>query len=677
MSPERPILWLLLTIGLIASLYVAVLRDGAERANTSVELGIEYQEARKLATLAGVEVEDVLRGLRNAGATTLIVYEDTLESLQEAGAMFFMRVQRHPGVPPQLEAHFHDQSVAGRVLRNISGRLPVSAPWDALVPAGWFPVPKALADMPELGVGLDEEARADAAATELRLVARPAAWGVNTPEGMEFVAEEMKEAGAEAVIFAGNVVLGSPGHAATAAAALSQAGLLYGSVEFGKQLGDLSLSHALDGRVLRVHAITELEMTTVSAPVAVERFVRAVRERDVRFCYVRLFLDSRADVLGANTKYLGALAERLRGKGFALGAAEPFEAIPPRPWASVAACVGVVAGVLLLLGSLGRLRMVAWLALAVLGILVALAGLWASPTLCRKLFALLAALTFPTLAVVRLHHLQSSESRGYGGALGRALGAYVVCAGISLCGALLVVGLLSDRLFMVKVAQFTGVKLSLHLPLLAVGAVYLGALFASEPSWREQWRLAVDRWRAALATVVPYGHVLIVIVLLAGAAVVMLRSGNEPGFGLSQIELSFRSALERILVVRPRQKEFLVGHPLLLLSIALVLCGPRRQRNDATDGPRTTRGTWLLLACATIGQTSLVNTFCHIHTPLRISLLRTVNGLWVGAILGLVLVVIYWIAWRPLQADEAPSSAPSQGPKRRRRAEQGSGEDTL
>ena len=44
------------------------------------------------------------------------------------------------------------------------------------------------------------------------------------------------------------------------------------------------------------------------------------------------------------------------------------------------------------------------------------------------------------------------------------------------------------------------------------------------------------------------------------------------------------------------------------------------------------------LLIATIGQVSLVNTFAHIHTPLFISLLRTVNGLWIGLIIGLLLI---------------------------------------
>ncbi len=647
MSLERPILWLLLVVGVIASLYVAMRRDRVEQANTSVDVGIEYAEVRQVALLASIDVEQALRRLRDAGAPSLILSEDTLTSLRQSGAASFIRVLRQFGAAPQFELRFPDTAVAERVRRNVAGRLRVSLPWAPRTPAKWMPVPAALTDVPELGVGLDEQALARAADAEMRIAARPAPAAVATGKGIEFVANEMRRAGASVVIFTGNAVLGHPGQSKTTAEALRKARLLYGSVEFGKQLGDQSLSRALDGEVLRVHAITAAEMATMSPAVGVERFVRAVRERDVRFCYVRLFLDSRPDVLEANVKYLRTIAERLRSSGFTLGPAQPLQDFVSPQWALIAACVGVVGGVVLLIASIGRLSFIGWAGLALLGIAAAVAGLWMAPALSRKLFALLAALTFPVLAVVRLHHVHSRRRRSYGALLGGALGAYLSCAAVSLCGACLIVGLLSDRLFMVKVDQFTGVKLSLHLPLLAVGVIYLGAMFASKPSWREQCRLAVRNWRTALATAVPYGHVLIVLAILAGAAVILLRSGNEPGFGLSQAELSFRSMLERILVVRPRQKEFLVGHPLLLLGIALMLCGTRR-------------GTWVLLACATIGQTSMVNTFCHIHTPLRISVLRTVNGLWVGAVLGIILITIYWLARRPLQhqSQENPSATP-------------------
>lgn len=45
------------------------------------------------------------------------------------------------------------------------------------------------------------------------------------------------------------------------------------------------------------------------------------------------------------------------------------------------------------------------------------------------------------------------------------------------------------------------------------------------------------------------------------------------------------------------------------------------------------------LLIASIGQVSLVNTFAHIHTPIFISVLRTLNGLWIGIVIGLIFIV--------------------------------------
>ena len=64
-----------------------------------------------------------------------------------------------------------------------------------------------------------------------------------------------------------------------------------------------------------------------------------------------------------------------------------------------------------------------------------------------------------------------------------------------------------------------------------------------------------------------------------------------------------RVFLERAFVYRPRTKEFLIGHPLLILGFGLYIWGEER----------------LGLACivpGTIGQISLLNTFAHVHSPL-------------------------------------------------------------
>ena len=48
----------------------------------------------------------------------------------------------------------------------------------------------------------------------------------------------------------------------------------------------------------------------------------------------------------------------------------------------------------------------------------------------------------------------------------------------------------------------------------------------------------------------------------------------------------------------------------------------------------------LLLLGGAIGQVDVLNTFCHAHTPVLLSLLRVVNGLWLGVIAGVIAIAL-------------------------------------
>ena len=50
---------------------------------------------------------------------------------------------------------------------------------------------------------------------------------------------------------------------------------------------------------------------------------------------------------------------------------------------------------------------------------------------------------------------------------------------------------------------------------------------------------------------------------------------------------------------------------------------------------------WLLALCAGVGIGDVIDTFSHLHTPLAISLLRIVNGLIVGVVIGSIVVYVY------------------------------------
>jgi hypothetical protein len=126
---------------------------------------------------------------------------------------------------------------------------------------------------------------------------------------------------------------------------------------------------------------------------------------------------------------------------------------------------------------------------------------------------------------------------------------------------------------------------------------------------------------------------IIVVALLGIVGLYYLsRTGNEGS--ASSLEMLMRNTLETTFGVRPRSKEFLLAHPLLLLGLFLAL---------------RYRAAWVLVIVGSIGQLSMVDTFAHIHTPLQISLIRDLLGLCLGAVIGCVLIAVWQLGegvWR-------------------------------
>jgi ABC-type nitrate/sulfonate/bicarbonate transport system permease component len=89
--------------------------------------------------------------------------------------------------------------------------------------------------------------------------------------------------------------------------------------------------------------------------------------------------------------------------------------------------------------------------------------------------------------------------------------------------------------------------------------------------------------------------------------------------------------------VRPRTKEFLVGYPFLFLTAFYYLKGRREWL-------------WLLAAIGGVAPISVFNTFSHIHTPVMISLTRTLNGLVLGIVIALL---VGWLVERFFARSEA------------------------
>jgi hypothetical protein len=356
---------------------------------------------------------------------------------------------------------------------------------------------------------------------------------------------------------------------------------LLGIVEFFEPSGMSELYRQGWRNFVRVHAITSGELDRLSLEGALARWERAVHERSIRLLWVtehRRF-----------PQYLEQLSLRITRLGMQLGqpsAPAPFESLY---WVYLVIGAGFVGFALLVLIKFWKLSEVVLLSsgLASVGAL-ALVGMW-DVELARQALALLIAAVVPWLL------LWVSTERFSGWKL------VVIVSLCSIVAGLAAAAVLSDLSYFLKINEFRGVKLALVAPSALI-------VMAELRRWRGlSGRILADR-RAWLIPALGLGMLFFVLE----------RSGNLPAIPVARWEELLRERLEDWLIARPRFKEFLVGHPALMLW--------RREPSLVHLG---------LLALGALGQASIINTFVHLHTPLTLSLWRTINGLVLGLLIGL------------------------------------------
>ncbi len=361
--------------------------------------------------------------------------------------------------------------------------------------------------------------------------------------------------------------------------------LTWGVLEFAEPAELDALSNK---NVVRAHAIKSKELDRLGLSGALERWERAVQERNIRLLWVT----------GHErfARYLERLGERLRNLGFQSGLPLPFPVFASSLTLYWLIVLGFTALVLLFLQELS-LRPVSLLWIVGSGGGLALLGLW-DLLWARQILALVISLVAPWALIILL----KDRLRGWRFALVVSLG--------SVGAGLVVAALLSDTAHFLKLQEFRGVKLALVTPMILVIAteIYRSAAYFA-PTKRGAW------W---VATVIGAG------VLFT----VLERSGNLPLIPVGRWEETIRERLENLFIARPRFKEFLIGHP------ALLLYGRSSRLVNLS-----------LLALGALGQASIINTFAHLHTPLWLSLWRTLNGLILGLLLGFSLQIVLWM-WR-------------------------------
>jgi hypothetical protein len=652
----RRLLLILLAVGLAAAAYVAVRRVHHEAQARYVEIVMDDADFAALARSYGYDQRAFLRSLKAAGLTSLAVAEELGSGVSSSGngAVYagttllaqsrlgplgdpvLAGLARGGGLrPDEVYLIAYDAPTAARYTRQLALKF---APKTVRVLRAALPTIFAIRTQSDyfaaVGLGLS----ADRVALT-RLLGLDLAPRVQNDERFDaaqidaLVASATAGARARTLIFFGlrNAVLGFPANLDATAEMFRRTKLNFGDIETYDpkqiQAGSEDLARKIPGRIVRVQAISKVEADKLQPRDIIERYLLGVRERNIRVIYLRPFAHQwdvgkgPLSIEATNVELVRRIAEGVKRDGYRLGGASPIYPFVVQPWLVILVSLAVPAMLLLLLDTLGVSGRRTALCIFGVDVLVVVAGYAIHHDLLgRQALALAGGILFPVAGIATIAPwFRASPAPSLRAALGHGLSAMGIATGVTLAGALVVIGLLSTPLTMVEVDRFAGVKLLLLAP-----PIIALALYVLTPLWGAR----VDDPRAVADAPVRLYQLALGVLIIGGAYVLQARSGNASDITPSSFELALRAHLTSILSVRPRFKEFLIGFPALALVPALGIADRRRFG-------------WLVVLAIGMGLGDVVDTFSHLHTPLAISLLRIVNGVVLGALVAALAIVVY------------------------------------
>ena len=680
-------LLIVIGIGLFAAIIIAGQRFFVESRNNQVDLAVDFRELVDLAEREGVELDDVLRQAREAGITSLAIYDSKLSELTRAGKIFALSGSDILA-NYQSGALTHDlwrQTIElGHIEPNrvyiIAGDL--DSYYDTkesllqrlgesrvkIFAVGGIEVLEVKAKFGELlnfPLGMPRDEMNKARAFGFTILARPMNFTKCTAENVQFFFERIENYPISEVVFDGPEVLGASNFLDITAENFTRLKLTLGVIEhtsqlqFYHQLGMQYLAQKIGkNNVARLYVIPKDEQLKLEQATAVARWSTTDRERNIRINLLRIYgkPDPDSTLLETNMKYFRSVRKILERDGFTFGKASTFDNYYPNVILRVLVIVGVVAAGVLYLSlisrRLNRNRKFQLQLFAVLAVLAAAPVIMGAGGKVRLLAAFFSANLFPALAIiwqldllrviqfkVRLKNRTArlKENLSTFQIVWTSAFALLITGLLSLTGAAYLSGALSDVSYFLEFEIFRGIKLTFVLPLILVAVAFLQRFNVVDevrkvvPA-RQQIREILDKSVSVKA--------LLALMVVAVAVVVLIaRSGHTSGMPVSGAEIKIRALLEEIFYARPRSKEIFFGHPAFMLAFAAFL----------KKFPKSI--CFALVMAATIGQSSMVETFAHMRTPIFMSFMRGLDGLIPGAIIGAVLIIVLQIFSRQLKKE--------------------------
>lgn len=618
----KAILYTILALALSVCTVIGIFRINVEKAHKEVQIAIHYANVLDMARQTNRSVEEVLAEYRELGASVLFVRENTVIPAGQGDLLNFKEQGKATVIGGYELQYYYPEAT------NIKGQYQYIKTFDTLTKDLIF------TNLTTKGVGLNEVVIGDEiflevtgsvtalatvgvgfnyadlqAAGDLGYTVSPQvkSWDMPTDESiMNLITQLRSIPGLGTIYFADATI---PGYDHPEMIELvDEYGL--GFVEFfsGKQKGfntlaKLASNSGTEFDVVRLHTLTDSEVKKYTHKKLIDRYNLALSERNLR---VFLFkMPSNMNIVEGEAflqESIRLFTEAAEDNGFVIS--DEVNTLNLRPGSyvmSLIAGLGAIVIFILLIDKIGFTK-VGYI-LGALGFIGYAGLLKLAPGAGLKFMGLFAAIIFPTYGVVSMIDIEPRS-------LKRTILGFLKLSAISFGGALTIIGVLSRTSYALGMDIFSGVKFAHLMPIVLVILIV----------YYQRHGLDIKYYRNILESKITY---LTVAILGVGAVALLVYTSRTGNTGeISSLELAFRQLLDTVLGVRPRTKEFLIGHPIMIM---LMYYGYQEKY-------------LLFLVLGIIGQISLVNTYAHLHTPVLISLTRSIYGIGIGIVIGIILI---------------------------------------
>lgn len=646
--------WVLLffmIVGVIAATHLVYKRIQMEKEQNHIENIVNYEAILRSAQFSKKSKAEIFQDLKDAGVTSMAIYDMTLKKLAANGDVLVMRGGQTGDIQfydydrkseigktyvfraPNKDAYFDEtlEAIKHRLGKesyrvrqtNLGMAIELDPNYDSLI---------------GLNLALSRQQAQDVINEGFNVILRPTNFTNEQRDDIKFELDRMEGLpNITGIVFVGKEALGYKDDLAYTVKRLKSMHIPIIGIEATTQLqyepqaGFYEMAKMENYEVGRLYTIPDDYLKKLAPSRVPQMYFISDIERNVRYNLFNLYqrgYDNKT-ALETSINCIKEVSAKLEARGYVLDRASIYPKYKPSflaMWAVLMGSIALFAHTVNKLIAMNVYKRV--LTFTSLTFISVLGYFLYNAVLIRQIWALSAAICAPVTAMIFIMECWQKEQGNTNNTTSKVVMksiAYVIIAAIiSSMGALYIGSILGSNDFFMEFNIFRGVKLTFVMPIILTLIAYLERfeIWKKGPvnslAKAKEFTVDILKTKVEIATLLMMGGLLIVAWIFVG------RSGHSAGVPVPGFELKLRHFLENIMYARPREKEFLIGYPALIVSTYAYLKGWPKKIH------------LLFTTASVIGVGSMVETFAHIRTPIFMSIMRGIDGCNLGIIVGLI-----------------------------------------